>query len=48
MTTNYKDVPELCDYIYMVENGGKKGLKKVCLYQKKLVKFVKKVFESEN
>lgn len=48
MTTNYRDVPELYDYIYMVENGGKKGLKKVCLYQKKLVKFVKKVFESEN
>lgn len=48
MTTNYRDVPEICDYIYMVENGGKKGLKKVCSWQKKLVKFVKKVFENEN
>lgn len=48
MTTNYKDVPEIYDYILLVENGGKKGQKKVCLWQKKLIKFVKNVFESEN
>ncbi len=47
VTTNYKDVPEICDYIYMVENEGTRGLKRVCLWQKKLVKFVKKVFERE-
>ncbi|WP_289285969.1 terminase large subunit domain-containing protein [Parablautia intestinalis] len=48
MRTNYRDIPEIYDYIYMVENGGKKGLKKVCLWQKKLVKFVKKVLENES
>lgn len=48
MTTNYKDVPEIFNYIKMVENEGKKGYKKVCKWQKKLVKFVKKVFENEN
>lgn len=48
MTTNYKDVSEICEYNYLVENGGKKGLKRVCIWQKKLVKYVKKVFETEN
>ncbi len=48
MTTNYKDVPEISNYIFLVENEGKKGLKKVCSWQKKLVKFVKKVFETED
>lgn len=48
MTTNYKDVTEIFNYIKMVENEGKKGYKKVCKWQKKLVKFVKKVFENEN
>lgn len=48
MTTNYKDVPELQNYIFLVENEGKNGNKKVCNWQKKLVKFVKKVFETEN
>lgn len=48
MTTNYKDVPEIFNYIKMVENEGKKGYKKVCKWQKKHVKFVKKVFENEN
>lgn len=47
MKTNYKDVPELTNYIYLVENEEKKGFKKVCLWQKKLIKFVKKVFETE-
>lgn len=45
---NYRDVPELYDYIFLVENAGKKGLKKVSLWQKKLIKFVKKVFETED
>ena len=47
MTTNYREVPEINDYILLVENAGKKGQKKVSLWQKKLIKFVKKVFESE-
>lgn len=47
MIQNYKDIPELQNYIFMVENEGKKGQKKVCLYQKKLIKFVKKVLETE-
>lgn len=47
MKTNYKDIPEIQNYIFMVENEGKKGFKKVCKWQKKLVKFVKKVFETE-
>lgn len=48
MTTNYKDVPELCEYISLVENAGTKGRKRVCVWQKKLVKFVKNIFENEN
>lgn len=28
MATNYRDIPELADYIKMVENEGKKGYKK--------------------
>lgn len=48
MATNYKDVPELCEYISLVENAGKRGFKKVCSWQKKLVKFIKKVFENED
>lgn len=48
MATNYKDVPELCEYISLVENAGIKGRKRVCVWQKKLVKFVKKIFENEN
>lgn len=47
MTANYKDVPELYNYISMVENGGKNGQKRVCLEQKKLIKFIKRVFERE-
>ena len=27
MATNYRDIPELADYIKMVENEGKKGYK---------------------
>ena len=45
--TNYKEVPEINDYILLVENAGKKGRKKVSIWQKKLIKFVKKVFENE-
>ena len=48
MKTSYCDVPEIYDYIKLVENEGKNGQKRACLYQKKLIKFVKKVFESEN
>lgn len=48
MATSYKDVPELCEYISLVENAGTKGRKRVCVWQKKLVKFVKKIFENEN
>lgn len=47
MTTNYKDVPEIYDYILLVKNEGKNGRKKVCLWQKKLIKFVEKVFNGE-
>ncbi len=47
MTTSYREVPEIYDYILLVENAGKKGRKKVSLWQKKLIKFVKKVFENE-
>ena len=32
----------------MVENEGKKGYKKVSKWQKKLIKFTKKVFEDED
>jgi len=42
MATNYRDIPELADYIKMVENEGKKGYKKVSKWQKKLIKFNKK------
>lgn len=45
--TTYKDIPELREYISLVENEGKNGIKKVCIWQKKLVKFVKKIFEKE-
>lgn len=48
MTTNYNDVPELKKYIDLIENEGKKGTKKCCKWQKKLIKFVKKCFETEN
>jgi len=48
MTTIYNDVKEIKDYFDMVENGGKKGYKRVSLWQKKFVLFVKKVFESED
>lgn len=48
MATNYRDIPELADYIKMVENEGKKGYKKVSKWQKKLIKFTKKVFEDED
>ena len=48
MATNYRDIPELADYIKMVENEGKKGYKKVSKWQKKLIKFIKKVFEGED
>ena len=48
MATNYRDIPELADYIKMVENEGEKGYKKVSKWQKKLVKFIKKVFEDED
>lgn len=47
MKTSYYDVPEIYDYIKLVENEGKNGQKRACLYQKKLIKFVKKVFENE-
>lgn len=48
MATNYSGIPELEKYIFMVENGGEKGQKKVSLWQKKLIKFVKKVFSEED
>lgn len=48
MKTSYCDVPEIYDYIKLVERAGKNGKKRACLYQKKLVNFVKKVFETEN
>lgn len=48
MATSYKDVPELCEYISLVEDAGIKGYKKVCIWQKKLVKFVKKIFQNED
>lgn len=48
MATNYRDIPELNDYIELVEKEGQKGHKKVSKWQKKLVKFVKKVFETED
>ena len=48
MATNYRDIPELADYIKIVENAGQKGYKKVSKWQKKLVNFVKKVFEEED
>ena len=48
MKTSYCDVPEIYDYIKLVEGAGKNGKKRACLYQKKLVNFVKKVFETEN
>ncbi|MDE5820662.1 MAG: terminase large subunit [Lachnospiraceae bacterium] len=48
MATSYKDVPELCEYISLVENAGTKGRKRVCVWQKKLIKFVKKIFENED
>lgn len=44
----YKDIPEIQNYINLVENEGKKGYKKVSNWQKKLVKFVKNVFENED
>lgn len=46
--TTYKDIPELCKYIDLVENEGKNGNKKVCIWQKKLVRFVKKILEKED
>lgn len=47
MGTNYKDIQELNEYIKMVENEGQKGFKKVSKWQKKLIKFIKKVFKNE-
>lgn len=43
MATNYRDIPELADYIKIVENAGQKGYKKVSKWQKKLVKDRKSV-----
>ena len=48
MATNYRDIPELADYIKLVENEGQKGYKKASKWQKKLVNFIKKVFEEED
>lgn len=48
MKISYCDIPELYDYIQMVENEGKNGQKKACLYQKNLIKFIKKVLKNEN
>lgn len=48
MKTSYCDIPEIYNYIKLVEREGKNGKKRACLYQKKLVNFVKKVFETEN
>ena len=48
MATNYDAIPEIKNYIDLVENAGKKGFKKVSKWQKKLIKFVKKVFENED
>lgn len=48
LRTNYRDIPELYEYIFMVETAGRNGNKKVCSWQKKLVRFVKKVFENED
>lgn len=48
MATSYCDVPELKNYIDLVDGAGKNGRKRVSLYQKKLIKFVKKVFKNEN
>lgn len=48
MATSYKDIPELQNYIHMVENEGRKGYKKVSKWQRKLIEFVKKVFKNED
>lgn len=48
MATNYDTIPEIKNYIDLVENAGKKGFKKVSIWQKKLIKFVKKVFAEED
>lgn len=48
MATNYSGIPELEKYFFMVENAGKNGHKKVSIWQKKFVKFVKKVFAEED
>ena len=42
MATNYRDIPELADYIKMVENEGKKGYKKVSKCQKNSLNLSKK------
>ena len=46
-TTTYKHIPEINDYVELVEKAGQGGRKKVCELQKKLIKFVKKVFKEE-
>ena len=46
-TTTYKHIPEINDYVELVEKAGRGGHKKVCELQKKLIKFVKKVFKEE-
>lgn len=48
MGTNYDDIPEIKNYIQQVKSAGKNGNKKVSIYQKKLVKFVEKVFKTED
>lgn len=46
--TNYRDIPELYEYIQLVDNAGINGRKKVCKLQKKLIKFVKHIFDTED
>ena len=48
VTTNYKDIPEINDYIELVEKAGKDGRKKVCNQQKKLIKLIKTIFKNED
>lgn len=46
--TNYRDIPELYEYMQLVDNAGMDGRKKVCNLQKKLIKFVRHIFETED
>ena len=48
VTTNYKDIPEINDYIELVEKARKDGRKKVCNQQKKLIKLIKTIFKNED